>query len=378
VINGLGTGGAERSTAEMLPRFRDAGMEPAIACLYRREQGVESQLIADGFDVRFLPGGRLSQIRALRRWIEEDRPDLVHTSIFDADLVGRVASWRKAPVLSSLVNTTYDQPVGADPNVRRMRIEVVKLLDGLTARHLVSHFHAITHAVKGSAVRHLRVSPELVTVVERGRDPGRLGVPSDERRRRVRTALAIDERDEVLVHVGRHEYQKGIEYLLRAVASLSDRSRLVLLQLGRPGNASDRLRTVVDELALGDRVRFLGHRDDVPDVLSAADVFVFPSLYEGLGGAVIEAMALGLPIVCSDLPALREVVEERGDALLAARNDPDELAAAIRRVLDDVPTQRQFAARSRAIFEERFTLDRSADRMLELYDRVAGQVGAHV
>ena len=118
-------------------------------------------------------------------------------------------------------------------------------------------------------------------------------------------------------------------------------------------------------------MRFLGHRDDAPEVLAAADVFVFPSLYEGLGGALIEAMALGLPIVASDLPAIREVVEPGSNALLVEPGSPADLADAIVALADDPERRRRMGARSRAIFEDRFTLERSARRMLDLFERVA-------
>lgn len=111
----------------------------------------------------------------------------------------------------------------------------------------------------------------------------------------------------------------------------------------------------------------MGHRDDVPDLLAAADLFVFPSLFEGLGGALIEAMALGLPIVASDLDAVREVVDEGRNAVLVPPASSRALADAIVMVLDDRRKAAAFGARSRVIFAERFTSDRSVARMIALY-----------
>ncbi|MEZ4617183.1 MAG: glycosyltransferase [Caldilineaceae bacterium] len=93
VINGLGTGGAERSLAEMLPYFREAGIVPVIACFYRRG-GVEEQVIAQGFSVRFLDQHQRfpARVRALRQLILAEQPDIVHTTIFEADLIGRLAA----------------------------------------------------------------------------------------------------------------------------------------------------------------------------------------------------------------------------------------------------------------------------------------------
>jgi glycosyltransferase involved in cell wall biosynthesis len=118
------------------------------------------------------------------------------------------------------------------------------------------------------------------------------------------------------------------------------------------------------------RIHMLGHRDDIPDILAAADLFVFPSLYEGLGGAVIEAMALGLPIVASDIDAVSEVVEAGRNALLVKPAAPAALAAAMTRVLDDAALRMEFGARSRQIFEKRFTVERSTARMVAFYETV--------
>jgi glycosyltransferase involved in cell wall biosynthesis len=226
--------------------------------------------------------------------------------------------------------------------------------------------------VKEAAVADLGIPPERITVIERGRDPERLGRPSPARRARARRAVGLRDGEVLLLNVGRQEFQKGQEHLLEAFAALAERRpRLRLLVAGRKGHATPRLEAAVRRLGLDGAVRFLGHREDVPELLAAADVFVFPSLYEGLGGALIEAMALGLPIVASDLPAIREVVEEGRNAILVPPASPSELAQAIDSLVDDPSRRAAMGARSREIFEERFTLERSVERMVELYRRVA-------
>ena len=374
VINGLGAGGAERSLSEMLPLFQKSGIESTIVCLNKRDEGVEAGTRALGFDVRSMRSrGWTAMVRELRGLIDELRPDLVHTTIFDADVVGRVAArTSKTPVLTSLVNTTYDPVRLLDPNIRRWRLRSVKALDGWTARHLTSHFHAITTAVKDAAVRDLRIDPVTVTVVERGRDPQRLGVPSDERRAAARRDLGLDPGAPLLVTAGRQEFQKGQWHLIEAMPHIAETCPgVTLLLAGRSGNASARIEEVARSADLDGRVRFLGHREDIPEILAAADLFVFPSLYEGLGGALIEAMALGLPIVASNLPAVREVVEPDRNALLVPPASAAELSAAVGSLMVDEPRRRIMGARSRQIFEERFTLEASADRMQGLFRTVA-------
>lgn len=377
LINGLGTGGAERSLAEMLPLLRARGVAVTVVCLHSKQEGVSGHVATAGFDVRYVTAGNtVGRVREVRDLIQSERPDVVHTTIIEANLLGRFAAARTGiPVLTSLVNTSYAPARFADPNVTAWKLRLVQFADGWTSRHLTGHFHAITEAVKHAGVRDLGISPERVTVIPRGRDPKRVGQPGTERRRRVRNALGISDATEVLINVGRQEFQKGQRDLLEAFGEVALlRSQALLLVAGRRGHATPELeRMVAQSTVLQERVRFLGHRDDVPDLLAAADLFVFPSLYEGLGGAVIEAMALGLPIVTSDIPAVQEVTEEGQNAVLVPAADPSSLAKAVMGLLADPDRRARYGLRSREIYEERFTLDSVVDSMATLYRSVARQ-----
>lgn len=378
VINGLGTGGAERSLSEMLPGLVARGVQPRIVCLHPRREGVEAEVRRQGVPVDVFPGPLPARVRRLRRLIAEERPDLVHTAIFEANLTGGLAAARSGrPVLMSLVNTPYETARLQDPHIRPLGLRAARVVDAWMSHRLARHFHAITEAVKNAAVRTLRISPERITVVERGRSPLRLGAPGEERRRQVRWQLGIPAEDHVLITVGRQEYQKGHRYLLQALSLLLPaRPRLRLLLAGRSGYATEELTRLHGAFGLKDRVWFLGHREDVPDLLAAADLFVFPSLWEGLGGAVIEAMALGLPVVASDIPALREVVAAGHNADLVPPGSPGELARAIGALLDDPGRAAVWGARGRQIFEMRFTLDRCTARMADLYAKVVAMAAA--
>lgn len=383
VINSLGAGGAEQSLAEMLPSLRGRGINATVACLYHRQEGVERSVLKGDVDVRFLPGAHMpARVAQLREIIRSKRPHVVHTTLFEANVIGRLAAvGTPSSLLTSLVSTPYEPVRLRDPNISAPLLRSVRIVDGWTSRHLTTHFHAITHAVKRAAVRDLAVPPDRITVIERGRDPERLGRPSAQRRRRSREALGLGEGDVVVVTVGRHEYQKGQAFLVEAVRILLDRyPRMVLLIAGRDGHATPELRRLGADRAVGAKIRLLGHRDDVPEILAAADVFAFPSLLEGLGGAVIEAMALGLPVVASDIPALREVVDHGSNAELIESGSVRALAAALDGLLSDRNRMFQFGIHSRRLFEQRFSLDRSIDRMVDLYNRVteskAVEVGA--
>ena len=157
VLNTLGAGGAERSSAELVGPLRDRGIDVDLAILFEREHGV----INESVDARVHRVGgddALSRARALRRLADEIGADVVHSTIFDADLAARLARpFTGRPLLCSLVNTTYEPDrLRHDGSLRRSRLAAVHAVDALTGI-AVDHFHAITGAVADSAQRHLRI-----------------------------------------------------------------------------------------------------------------------------------------------------------------------------------------------------------------------------
>jgi glycosyltransferase involved in cell wall biosynthesis len=142
-----------------------------------------------------------------------------------------------------------------------------------------------------------------------------------------------------------------------------------LLVAGRTGNATSALERWVADSNLADRVTLLGPRDDVADLLSAADVFVLPSRWEGFPGAVVEAMALEAPIVASDLPGVREALGPRLPAVLVPPESAKALASALEAVLDDPRGAANRAAEGRSRFLSHFTMEEVAAQMAGFYER---------
>ena len=360
--------------AELLPEMVRADILPVVLCLRKRqEEGIEEEVVKKGFDVRFIPGSSFfSKVLNLRKFLRKEKPDLIHSSLFQANLITRFAALGlPVAVLSSIVNTPYEKVRFEDPDISPARLRTVRQIDAWTSRHLTTHFHAVSNFAKSSAMKNLGIPGEQITVIERGRDPSRLGLPSLERRRCARQQLGLSEKKIVITNIGRHDYQKGQKYLLQTIPGLAQKyPEIVLLIAGRKGTSSAELERIRENLGLEEKVRFLGHCQNIPDILAATDLFVFPSLFEGLPGAILEAMALGLPLVASDIPSNREVLEEGKNALLVAPKSTAALSAAMDTLLADESLCRKFGQRSREIFEERFTIGRSGSRMIKLYQDI--------
>lgn len=369
VIDSLTASGAEQSLASMAAPLVENGVELHVAYLVERP-GLHQQLVEAGATLVPITdaAGRADRVRVLQDEVRTRRPALIHTTLFESDITGRIAGARtRTPVVSSLVNPMYGTEHRSDPGVRLGRLRAAQLLDVVTAR-AVTTFHAISADVGETMARRLCLPRARLRVVPRGRDPRALGSRDEARRQRVRGALGVRPGTRLVLAAARQEHQKGLDVLLDALGILERAGRasgLEVLLAGRDGNASGLLRQRAEELGLGARVRFLGARSDVPDLLCAADVFCVPSRWEGLGSVVLEAMALEAPLVASDLPAIREMLDP-SCALLVPPEDPSSLAEAIGGALEEGGADgRARVARRR--FDDHFSIDGVAAAMAQLY-----------
>ena len=196
------------------------------------------------------------------------------------------------------------------------------------------------------------------------------GVPSPVGRgRSVRWELGVAPDERLILSVGNLYPVKGHRTLVRGLADLARRRpelRWKAAIAGR-GEEAEWLRGFVRESGLGDRVYLLGFRDDVPDLLNACDVFVLPSLSEGLPLALLEAMLAGKPPVASAVGGVAEVIREGETGITVPPADPDVLSGALERLLDDPALQMRLGSTARADALSRFTLDAMVDAYEDVY-----------
>jgi glycosyltransferase involved in cell wall biosynthesis len=176
----------------------------------------------------------------------------------------------------------------------------------------------------------------------------------------------------VVLSVARLHRQKGLSYLVAAATLVPD---AIFLVAGH-GTEDGRLRAQARAVGVADRFLFLGHRDDVPELLGACDVFVLPSLYEGLPVAVLEAMAAGKPVVATAIRGTDEAVVDGETGLLVPPGDASALARAVRTLLSDRVYASRLAAAGRRRARERFSAESMVERVSGLYEGVLGLAGA--
>lgn len=233
-------------------------------------------------------------------------------------------------------------------------------------------FVSVAEAVKVDAVKYVKADPRKIFTVHNAIDPRQFHFNEDaERLNAVKAKYKLP--DKYIVWVGQIVSRKNVRRLLQAFAMIAHDfpHKLVIAGEQRLGAKDKEELAIIEELGLADRIQFLGWvwHDDLPAIYQLAELFSFPSLYEGFGIPLVEAMACGCPIVTANTCAPPEVCD--GAALLVDPYDVTAIAAAMRKVLSDDTLRAQMIARGleRA---KAFTWERCARQVLDVFDTVAG------
>ncbi len=339
-----------------------------------------AQLRDEGFVYRRIPMTRAASPHrqalatlALARSLGRDRPDLIHTHTPAGGLVGRAAA-ALVRFDGPVVHTFHGLPFQERPRTitERSYLMAERLLMPRTSFFFSQARGDVDRAAQLGITR-----PRDTLVIGNGVDVRRFA-PDAIERGRVRAELGLDADAVVIVLVARLVREKGVLELADAALELKDDHRIHVLVIGDPlpsdrtGIAEELQAHPVNEV-LGIRWRRLGHRDDVGRLLKAADIFTLPSYREGLPRSVIEAMASALPVVASDIPACRELVQEGQTGLLVPARDAKRLAAAIARLADDAGLRRTMGDRGRALALTEHDEQVVLERQLSVFRRLVGR-----
>jgi len=206
---------------------------------------------------------------------------------------------------------------------------------------------------------------DKVTVVCNAVDLDRYPAPID--RAKVRAELGFGPSEHLMTMVGTFKRQKGHRYLVGAAAALVPRFPTLHFLLVGDGELADQVRTQVRAAGLSDHIHFLGTRRDVPELLSASDSFVLPSLWEGLPVALTEAMASGLPVVATDVSGTSQVVIDGESGLLVPPGNERALAEAMDRLLSDPALASELAAAGRERIAASYSARAQAEQLAALF-----------
>jgi glycosyltransferase involved in cell wall biosynthesis len=367
IITTLDPGGAENHLLSLVTATDHTRFDSSVIYLKGRG-GLTPELERLGVPVqrvdvgrRYTPAGLLRLVRAIRLL----RPDIVHTHLFRADLYGGLAA-RLAGV-PAVVSTRHNDEDFLQHPLWRLLHRLISLCE--------DRIIAISDHVGRYTVEIGVDDPEKVQRIYYGLDPARFmrtlrtGVDVA---RAVRAELGVEPAHFLLGVVARLVPQKGHRYLLEALALAVPEEPSLRLLIAGQGPLREQLEAQARRLGLDRHVIFAGWRSDVTNIMAALDLLVLPSLWEGFGLVLLEAMALQKPIVATRVSAIPEVVEDGVSGLLVPPADPAALAGAILRLARDRELGREMGRRGRLRLAERFTLDRMVRQTEEVYLSLAG------
>jgi glycosyltransferase involved in cell wall biosynthesis len=362
----MGMGGSDSQLLAAAQELRARGHEVLIVSLtplgpmglQARDAGIPTESLEMRRGVPD-PRGLVRLIRLVRAW----RPDVLHSHMVHANLMARVL--RLFVPIPALVSTIHNIYEGG-----RVRMAAYRLTNAL-----VDHMTIVSQAAADRFVSDGIVPKKILTVVPNGVDTDRFRTVPARARESLRDSMGL-EREFVWLAVGRFEVAKDYPNMLRAFATVHQRHpRVVLLLVGR-GTLQAESEALAQALGLEGAVRFLGVRQDVPELMSAADAYVLSSAWEGMPMVLLEAAAAGLPIVSTVVGGNDEVVRDQESGFLVPPRDPDGLGMAMVRLME-LPDadRRSMGERGREHVRAHYGLSRVVERWEDLYREILARKG---
>ena len=356
IINTLDVGGAERLLTDALPIMKQAGHEVGVLLLNSSDSIFERQLSEQGIrvDSLNLKGGRFNPCIAPALMKRMKAADVLHAHLFPTQYwvaLAHAASRSKA-LLVTTEHSTFNT---------RGRYVLTRWVDN----KVYSLYDGIICISEGTAdfMRNRVPRKVCVEVIENGvKLPSEQTVAKDVARQSILDG--IDENVFLLLQVARFSEQKNQDCVIRALSHLPERVHVAFAGYGERETAC---RKLAEHLGVAQRVHFLGIRGDVLDLWKVADVGVMSSHWEGFGLAAVEGMAMGRPVLASQVKGLAEVVHH--PELLFSPDDDEALARKVQWLMENEDERKRWGEVCRADAHQ-FSIERMVDRYLEFYQKL--------
>ncbi|MGF1508237.1 MAG: glycosyltransferase family 4 protein [Myxococcota bacterium] len=365
LIPSLGFGGAETQTLLLHEGLLSCGHESFILTLStaEREKPPHTKELGLPARLRTLPAA----LPLLQAEVRAVSPDIIHSCQLLADVAcGRlVGPTARVSTLCNMFGVAH-QDVTSSPSSKALSATI----GYVWSRTLSNRFRrlvAISEAVRDSFLKHPYTSlpGDRIRVIYRATRKQKR--TSGHELYAIRGSFGIPISAPCILHIGRHVPQKNQDRLLAAFASLPQELGAVLLLVGQGPLTAD-LVELSTQLKIRDRVQFLGLREDVSDLFGCADVFAFPSLFEGLGVSGIEAAMSGVPCVFSKASALLEVMPSEDFGYHCDAKSVASIASALYRALNDRDGARQRADRLQERVAREMNLSRMINEHVKVYE----------
>ncbi|MDP3791611.1 MAG: glycosyltransferase [Candidatus Omnitrophota bacterium] len=317
-----------------------------------------------GYDnIICLPAAIIKLVQIIKR----NKIDILHTHLFHAGIVGYLAGIFSGKT-AVLITKHYSNMLYLYGN------SFQRFLDRWVLKR-AKHIIAISYGVKDILVRLDGIADKKISVIHNGIDLKRFD-PLMDAGAKVRRELKIDDDVKIIGTVGIFHPRKGHEYLIRAADIVCRKRQDVKFLLVGDGILEERLVALRDLLDLREKVIFTGYRKDIPDLLSIMDIVVHPSLEEGFGLSIIEAMFSGKAVIATNVGGVPEIIENRLNGLLIPEKDPEAIADAIDYILSNPDKAGELGSNARSRVCERFSLSAMVKKYESVYGKIRGNICA--
>jgi glycosyltransferase involved in cell wall biosynthesis len=288
--------------------------------------------------------------------LRDEKIDVIHTHNTQPFVEGTLAA-----MISGVKTIVHTDHAREFPDKKRY------MFAEWAASHFAYKVVGVSEHTSHNLLSYENIAPRKIVTIPNGIDGTRFNIGIDKERKR--RELGITNDGQVIGLGVRLSEQKGISYLLRAMPEIVRQMPGVTLVIAGEGPLEDDLKHQMTELGVADYVRFVGSRLDIPELLKLFDLYVLPSLWEGLPMVLLEAMAAGCPIVATDVGGVSMAIQSGVNGTLVKPRDPEALSAAIVALLKDDEMRLRYAQQGQVIFLEKFSAEIMTRRYEELYQR---------
>jgi len=309
----------------------------------------------------------------IMRIIRHEKYHIVHTHTAKAGILGRMAAWlcRTPIVVHTLHGTTFHRAMHAS---EAFFYRILERLTACITDQLVSVGDDLRQIYLNAGVG----KPEQYVTIRSGFEISRFRLSDAEialRRRKIRRELGISDAAYVIGSASRLEPRKGQYYFIQSAQQLLSKYPDLVFILAGDGPSAEELRTLAQSLRIANKIHFLGHRKDIEDVMSAMDVFVLSSLWEGLPQVLVQAAALGRPIVSFDAEGAKEIVHGGENGFVVPRGDENALTESLAYLISHPQRAREMGLRGRRFIGAEYDKEIMVRRIDELYSELLSTAG---
>jgi len=344
---GLGVGGMEKGVVELVLGMDRSKFTPIVCCL-ARQTALSEKLTQNGIKIYYLserenPELNFKLILKLAGLLRKEQVSLVHTHNICGHLYGLPAAF--------LSNTkAVHSEHGFSPGEKKISVFLRWLLS-CKARKIVTRSQSLANEIK----RLWHVPNKKLYPISSGINASKFN--EEYNRQTIRQELGFNDEDFLIGLVARLELIKDHETLIKSVAFAIQKVENLKLVLVGDGSLKGYLKSLSSELGISDNVVFLGHRSDIAKMLSMLDLFVLTSKREGTSTAIMEAMAMGLPVIATDVGGNPELIQNDYNGLLTPPGEPDTLGKKIIDLISNSEKRFYLGTQGKEVFYNNYTIE---------------------